>query len=256
MKLKGKVAIVTGAGRGIGKSIATLLINEGAKIVVNDINNEWAENTVRELRKVGESIAIVADVTKKVEVESMVKTTIKTFDRIDILINNAGLTIIRPAEEISEEEWDKVINVSLKGAFLCCQAVFGKMKKEGGGRIVNIASMAAHGGVPFQTPYCAAKTGILGLTRVLAVEWAKYKINVNSVSPGATLTEQFEESMSKLPSNFRKERERRIPLGRMATPEDIAKAVLFFVSPESEYISGQNICVDGAMQALFSGYSF
>lgn len=247
MKLDGKVAIVTGAGTGMGQSHALALAREGADVVVADVDMESAEKVAGEIRNLGNRALVVkVDVSNKEQVSQMVKKTLDTFHKIDILVNNAGIDRLYPAEELAEAEWDSMIDVNLKGTFLCCQEVGKQMLKQKSGKIINIASTAAHKGYLRQAAYSASKGGVLSLTRALAIEWAKYNINVNSVSPGTTVTALF----LKLGINL-ENRIKRVPLGRLNKPENVSDAVLFLASSASDNMTGQDIMVDGGVGALY-----
>ncbi len=254
MKLEGKVAIVTGAGQGIGKTVALTFAQEGANVVVNDVDLELAKRVADEIKSMGSKAkAIKADVSNSAEVNQLVNQTLDTFKRIDILVNNAGIDKLVPALELTEVQWDGMINVNLKGQFLCSQAVGRQMVKQKQGKIINIASIAAHVAMPGQVAYGASKGGVLQLTKVLAIEWAEYNINVNAVSPGATMTSMVEKIVKENPEilgNYLG----RVPLRRIAKPEDIANAVLFLASAEADDITGQEIVVDGGISALHPGY--
>jgi len=243
-KLKGKVAVVTGAAQGMGKTIAELFAQEGAKVVVNDISEQKAKKAVEEIKsRGGEAFAIKADVTNSKEISRMAEETVARFGTIHILINNAGVLRPTKTEEISEEEWDLVINVNLKGTFLCSKAVLPVMKKNRYGKIVNFSSSAGRsvstlGGVH----YTAAKAGVLGFTRQLAKEVASFGINVNSVCPGLIDTEMVRSNCS--PEKLR-DYERSFPIPRLGKPEEVADLVLFLVSNESSYITGASLDING-----------
>jgi 3-oxoacyl-[acyl-carrier protein] reductase len=242
--LSGKVAIVTGSSRGIGRAIALALAKDGANIVVNAASNiTKAREVAKEIESMGrEALGVVADVSKKEHVESMVEQTLKRFGKIDILVNNAGVvgpTV--PIQELSEEDWERVISVDLKGAFLCCRAVIPHMIRQRSGKIVNISSIAGKEGNANMAAYCAAKAGIIGLTKALAEEVAKYGIRVNCVCPALIETELVER-MDKKQAEYLKSK---IPLGRLGKPEEVAELVKFLVSDASDFITGQAINIDG-----------
>ena len=244
MRLKDRVAIVTGAGQGIGQAIALTLGGEGAAVVVNDVKFEWADKVAREITSQGgKAHPIKADVSNAKEVNTLVGETIDHFKKIDILVNNAGVQKLIPALELPEEEWDRILDINLKGQFLCSQAVAKHMVEQRRGKIINIASIGAHVSTMGIAPYCASKGGVLQLTKALALEWGPYNITVNSVSPGLTITALVEDSWRRNP-DFLTGIDR-IPLQRPAKPEDIANAVLFLASRESDYISGVELIVDG-----------
>ncbi len=198
-------------------------------------------------------IPIKADVSNSAEVNQLVSRTLNSFKRIDILVNNAGIDKLVPALELTKAQWDSMIDINLKGQFLCSQAVGRQMIKQNGGKIINIASIAGHVAMPGQAAYGASKGDILQLTRVLAIEWAEYNINVNAVSPGATMTSMVEKIVKENPEILRNYLGR-VPLRRIAKPEDIANAVLFLASAEADDITGQEIIVDGGISALHPGY--
>lgn len=253
MRLKGKVAIVTGGGQGIGRAIALALAREGAAVVVNDINLESAKKVTDEIKKQGgQAQPIKADVSKGEEVNKLVKETLDNFKTIDILVNNAGTGKLIPAIELTEAQWDSIIDINLKGQFLCSQAVAKHMIEQKRGKIVNIAALSGRVAMPGLAAYGASKGGVLQLTRVLAIEWAKYNINVNAVSPGITLTALVEHAFKEEPDLLKGYLER-IPLRQAAKPEDIANAVLFLASAEADDITGQEITVDGGTSALHPG---
>jgi 3-oxoacyl-[acyl-carrier protein] reductase len=245
-RLKNKVAIVTGAGQGIGKAIAMELAKEGAKVVVSDINEETIEKTVEEIKKSGaEAIGIKVDVSNSAEVEDTVKQTLDQFKRVDILVNNAGICKAIQVTDMSEDEWDKTLAVNLKGVFLCSKAVLPKMVEQKYGKIINIASIAGAKVAWTKTShYSASKAGIVGLTRNLASDYGRYGINVNAVAPGAIETKMLDSVLKEL-GMTRKQVIQGIPLGRIGQPEDIAKLVAFLASDDSNYMTGQTIIIDG-----------
>jgi NAD(P)-dependent dehydrogenase (short-subunit alcohol dehydrogenase family) len=239
--LKNKVAVVTGAGRGIGEGIVKTLSEAGAKAVVSDINLEDCQKVVEEIsKKGGQGIAIKCDVSKKEEVDDLIAKTIERFNQLDILVNNAGIFPFKPFMEMVETDWDKVIDVNLKSIFLCSQAAAKVMKE--GGKIINISSIASFVGFEGLTHYCASKGGINAMIRALALELAKKKINVNAVAPGAIDTPGASEVTNE---EAKKQTLSMIPLAKMGEPKDIANMVAFLASEKSNYITGQTIIVDG-----------
>lgn len=240
MRLKGKVAIVTGSGRGIGKGIAKVLGSEGAAVVICDVSEEDVVKAEGEFRELGyQTMALRVDVSNRQEVANLAISTVQRFGSIDILVNNAGIVRDKMAKNMTDEMWDAVINVNLKGVFMCCQECAKTMIEKKYGKIVNISSAAYRGSIG-QANYAAAKAGIIGLTRTLALEWARYKINVNCIAPGMIDTDMtrgmpkeiFDAAISK------------IPLERIGTPEDVGRVVLFLASKDSDYVTGQviNVC--------------
>ncbi len=249
--LKNKIAIITGARRGMGRTDAITLAKAGAKVVVSDISQEECESVVKEIEKEGgEAIAVKCDVSKKSEVEEMVKKTIDKWGKVDILVNNAGICQFKPFLEITEEDWDRTIDINLKGYFLCAQTCVKEMVKQKSGVIINIASIAmGQTGVGFSTlaHYTASKGGIVGLTETLALELAPYNIRVNAISPGAIETPMIDPL-----KNDKKTMEAtlaRIPMKRFGQTQEIANTVLFLASEESSYITGATVVVDGGWLA-------
>ena len=246
MELSGKVALITGSARGIGKAIALELANHGANVVINDIlpNNE-IDNTLEEVKQISnDSIGIRADITVFDEVENMLKEIVNKFGKIDILVNNAGIIRDSLLIRMKEEDWDAVIRINLKGTFNCSKAVARyMMKQKSNDRIVNIASVIGLVGNIGQANYAASKSGIIGLTKSMAKELALRNINVNAIAPGFIETDMTK----KLPEKARKDLQQQIPLKRLGTVEDVAKVVYFLVSDAADYITGQVINVDGGM---------
>lgn len=244
MKLKNKVAIVTGSRRGIGRSITLELAKEGAKVVISDIDLKECQNVCDEIKKIGsDAIAIKCDVSKKSDVDAMVKKTIQKFKRIDILINNAGVVLMKPFVQMTEKDWDFVLDINLKGVFLCTNAVAKQMVKQKGGKIISIASIAGEVGFMNTSAYCASKAGIINLTRELAMELSPHNINVNVVAPGVIATKMTEDMLKD-----KKTKEfllANTPLGRVGNPEEIGKAVIFLASNDSNFITGHTLVVDG-----------
>ncbi len=249
MKLKNKVAIITGAAKGIGKAIAKEFVKEGAKVVIADVDLEGAKQTVNELKQMGgEAIFVKVDVTNPQDVENMVNETVKHFGKIDILVNNAGISIPMPALEMPLNVWNKVISVNLTGPFLCSQAAAKVMVKHGGGVIINIASMLGFIAIPKRAPYCASKAGLIGLTKELAVEWASYGIRVVAIAPGWVATKRVIELAKKGIVN-EEAIKMMTPMKRLATPEEIAKLTVFLASDDSRFITGETILIDGGYVA-------
>ncbi len=239
-----KVALVTGASRGIGRSISLALAAQGAKIVAVDVDLQATEEFVAELKAAGtEAVAVQGNVTVAADVDQMVKIAKETFDRIDILVNNAGITRDALLLRMKDADWDAVLDVNLKGAFLCTRAVAKLMTKQRYGRIINIASVVGQMGNAGQANYCASKAGLMGLTRSNARELAKRNITVNAVAPGFISTAMTDA----LPEEKRQELAAQIPLARLGSAEDIANAVLFLAAEKTGYITGQVIGVNGGM---------
>ncbi len=249
--LTGKVAIITGGRRGMGRADALTLAKAGAKIIVSDISLEECQKVVDEIvSQGGEAMAVKCDVSQKAEVDEMVSQAISKFGKIDILVNNAGIAQFKPFLELTEEDWDKTIDINLKGYFLCAQAAAKEMAKQNSGAIVNIASIAMGQvgvGFPALSHYCASKGGIAGLTEALALELAPYGIRVNAVAPGVIDTPMVDPL--KVDSKVMEGTLARVPLHRMGKPEEISNAVLFLASDDSSYITGSIVVVDGGWLA-------
>jgi 3-oxoacyl-[acyl-carrier protein] reductase len=245
MKLKDRVAIITGAARGIGKAIALTSVREGAKVALVDVDKEGLNILKNEIMKNrGEVITISCDITDSADVREMVRQTHKIFGRIDILVNNAGIIRRGTIETVTEEDWDRVIEVNLKGTFNCCKSVVGIMKEQGYGKIVNVSSIAGKMGDITSAPgYGSSKAGVDALTKTLARQLAPYGINVNAVSPHAIETEMS----AQWSEEKRKEIIASIPLGRLGKPEDVAEAVLFLASDEASFITGEILDVNGGV---------
>ena len=244
MRLKGKVALVTGAAQGIGKAIALLLAQHGADIVVSDINFEKAEETAKEIQAIGQrTMAIRVDVANLNDVEQMVRSIIERFGQIDILVNNAGIARDKLILRMTEEDWDAVLNINLKGTFNCTKAIVRYMVKQRNGKIVNISSVVGEMGNAGQANYAASKAGVIGFTKTIAREIAQRGINVNAIAPGYIQTPMTDA----IPEKAKEEMKRLIPMERLGRPEDVAEAVLFLVSEASSYITGQVINVNGGI---------
>lgn len=245
--LEGRVALITGGGSGIGAATANLFAREGAAVCVADVVEANAQSVAESIvREGGRALAVTCDVTNKDQVAAMVQKTLQAFGRLDILINNAGINRDALLRKMSEEQWDSVIDVNLKGSFLCAQAAAEPMIEQKYGRIINTASIGALGNIG-QANYAASKAGVIGLTYTLALELARYNITVNCVAPGATETAMT----AGIPEDIKQNLLARIPARRMARPEEIAWVHLFFASEESAYITGQVLFVDGGITVGF-----
>ncbi|MCB5235321.1 3-oxoacyl-[acyl-carrier-protein] reductase [Niallia circulans] len=245
MKLAGKVAVVTGASRGIGKSIALELAKQGADVVVNYAGSvDRANEVVKEIEGLGrKAISIQCDVSNTDSVNAMMKEALESFGNIDILVNNAGITRDNLLMRMKDSEWDDVINTNLKGVFLCTKAVTRPMMKQRKGRIINITSIVGVTGNPGQANYVAAKAGVIGFTKTTAKELAQRNITVNAIAPGFITTDMTD----KLTEEVKNSMLTQIPLGQFGRPEDIANAVVFLASDDSSYITGQTLHIDGGM---------
>ena len=244
MTLKGKVALVTGSAQGIGKTIALALARHGADCLISDIDPDMAERTAAEVRAIGrKSAAVKANVADSGDVAAMVQKGIDEFGKIDILVNNAGITRDGLIMRMKDEDWDQVLQVNLKGAFLCIRAVSRQMMKQRSGRIVNIASIVGAMGNAGQANYAASKAGLIGLTKTVARELAGRGITCNAVAPGFIDTAMTQV----LAEDVKKNLLAQIPMGRLGSAEDVAHAVRFLASEEAAYITGQVIHVNGGM---------
>lgn len=245
MKLEGKVALVTGASRGIGREIALELAKSGADVAVNySGSKEKAENVAEEIKAMGRNAFVIqANVGDSDQVQNMIKDTLSHFGKIDILVNNAGVTRDNLLMRMKEDEWDDVMNINLKGVFLTTKAVSRSMMKQRAGRIINISSIVGVTGNPGQSNYVASKAGVIGLTKTAAKELSSRGITVNAVAPGFIETDMTE----KLTDEIQNEMKKQIPLARFGQPEDIAKVVVFLSSDDASYMTGQTIHVDGGM---------
>ena len=250
MKLDNKTAIVTGARRGIGRTIALALAKEGANVVVSDISQEDCQTVVTEIEGLGrKGLALKCNVTSRAEVEDMVRRAVAEFGKVDILVNNAGIISFKPFLELTDEDWDNTLNVNLKGQFLCSRAAAKEMAKNKWGRIINIASISSGGcgiAFPLIAHYTASKGGVMALTEALALELTPQGINVNAICPGAIDTDMVKGVKE---SGQLEQLLLRIPKGRIGQPEDIANLAVFLASDESDYITGAAIVIDGGWLA-------
>ena len=243
--LQGKNVLVTGASRGIGKSIALELASKGANVAINYAGNEArAQAVVEEIEKMGvKSFKIQADVSQEADVKAMIKEVIKQFSTLDILVNNAGVTKDNLLMRMKEEEFDQVIDINLKGVFLCTKAVTRHMMKQRSGKIINVASIVGVSGNPGQANYVAAKAGVIGMTKSVAQELASRNILVNAVAPGFISTDMTDALTKEQQEAILS----RIPLAKLGTPENVANVVRFLASDDANYITGQTIHIDGGM---------
>jgi NAD(P)-dependent dehydrogenase (short-subunit alcohol dehydrogenase family) len=246
MKLINRTAIVTGASRGIGKAIAIEMAKEGANVVVNYVNNsKKAEEVVHEIiSNSGSAIAFKADISKRIEVKKMLQHAIDKYGKIDILVNNAGILQQKPFETITDEEWDKMFEVNMKGSFICAQECIKHMKENKYGRIINMASIGGQWGGNLAVHYSATKAGIISLTRSLAKIYSGDGINTNCITPGLVLTDMTKEEME---TEAGIEKLKNIPIGRSAKAKEIADIAVYLASNESSYITGQTINANGGM---------
>ena len=249
-KLAQKVAVITGGARGIGKQIALTFAGEGADIVIGDIIE--METVAQDIKSLGrEVITIKTDVTSKAEVQNLIHTAVNNFNKVDILVNNAGITRRASFMELTEDDWNAVIDVNLKGAFLCIQAAAEHMIKRKYGKIINIASVAGLNAVYVSANYCVSKAGVIQLAKVCARELGPYGINVNAIAPGVVLTDivYYQRTQAEV-ERYVEDREKWAALGRVGTVEDIANVALFLASDESSFITGQVIAADGGRTGL------
>lgn len=242
--LKGKAGIVTGASKGLGKGIALGLAQAGADLVIASRTQSLLEKVAYEIRRYGREVLVVAvDVSKKKDIDRLMEKSLDKFGKIDFLFNNAGIIRRSPSEDYSEKDWDDVININLRGVFLCSQAVARVMIKQGGGKIINTSSLIAVTGGKTIPAYAASKGGVAQLTKALANDWAKYNINVNAIGPGYFKTDHTKPLWT---DKVRyRELTERIPMGRWGNPDDLAGTAVFLASEASDYITGQTIWVDG-----------
>lgn len=253
MRLKDKVALITGAASGIGRATAALFGQEGAKVMCADIDGEGAERTARQIADSGsEAASTRADVSVAADVEGMVRATVERWGRLDVLVNNAGIYFILPLTQVPEEEWDRLMSINLKGVYLGCKYAIPQMVSQGKGVIVNTASIAGLRGAANWTTYCASKGGVVQLTKALAVELARLNVRVNCVCPGIIDTGMFDQAVSMTGAD-KAELAASIgeahPMGRIGRPEEVAAAILFLASEEASFITGVPLSVDGGLWA-------
>ncbi len=247
MRLKDKVAIVTGAGRGIGEGVALRFAEEGAKVIVNDVTDAEAKRTVETIQaKGGKAVPVVGSVASREIAQKMVDTAVKEFGTVDILVNNAGIIRDAMLHKMTDEQWDQVIEVNLKGVFLCTQCAARVMREKGYGKIINISSTSWRGN-PGQLNYSATKAGVIGMTKTAAKELAPKGINVNVIAPGMIWTDMIKSMPPAIVERMEKGLAFIVPLNRKGSPLDIANLALFLASEESSFITGQLIHCDGGM---------
>ena len=248
--MEGKTALVTGAGRGIGRAIALALAREGARVAVADVDGQAAFAVVSEVEKAGgRALAVTVDLTRRADVERMGADVMRNFGRLDVLVNNAGWDHPQPFLESEEETWDQLIALNFKAALYTCKTLLPRMIEAGGGKVVNIASDAGRGGSFGQAVYSGTKGAVIALSKTLAREMARHKINVNVVCPGLTETRLLEDCRQALPKVMDAVT-RAIPWGRVGRPEEVAEAVVFLASPASEYVTGQTLSVSGGLTMM------
>jgi len=246
MRLRDKVAIVTGGGRGIGLATARVLVREGARVVLGDLDRATLDAAVGDLGE-ERSLGLTIDVTRGADAERLVDAALERWDRLDIAVNSAGIGSPLPATELSEEEWRRVIDVNLTGTFLVCQAAGRVMLERGSGAVVNLASMYGKRAVPNRSPYVASKYAVVGLTEALAIEWAP-TVRVNALAPGYTDTELFRGNQARGGTDV-DALVARTPMGRLGRPEEIAEGALYLVSDEAAWITGHTLVIDGGWTA-------
>lgn len=252
MKLRDKVAIITGAGKGIGQGIARVFVKYGAKVVVADWDEAAGAQTAEELRQAGgDAIFVKCDVSNEEQVRAMIQATLDRYGRIDILVNNAGIGVYTPVLETSLEQWNRCLAVNLTGVFLCSKYALPHIKAAGGGAIVNIASVHSYQNVGGTAPYAASKGGVVALTRVMAIDHGRDNIRVNAICPGWIDTPLIRGIFASAPDPVEARRavERRQILGRLGTPEEVGEAAAFLASDEASYITGASLMVDNGMTA-------
>lgn len=248
MDLKGKIALVTGSTKGIGRGIADGLAKAGAKVVVVSRNQEQCDQVAQEIRNSGgDALAVAVDLTDLAAIEALVEKAVLHYGRIDILVNNAGAALTKKAEDISEADWDQILNIDLKAVFFCAQAVGRKMIEQKNGKIINVSSIFGLVGDRQVLPYCVAKGGVIQMTKALALEWARHNIQVNALCPGYVITPMNKAALEdeKILNHIT----RKIPMRRLGEVDEMVGAVLYMASSVSSYMTGQSMVVDGGWTA-------
>ena len=243
--ISGRIAVISGGNQGIGFAIAKGLATAGAIVVIANRRASEGQKAAEFLKKEGlNAVAIPTDISSKSSIAALVSKVVSDFGKIDILVNSAGIILRKPAEEITEEEWDNVMNTNLKGLFFCCQLVGKEMIQRKKGKIINVSSNFIRASLPMRSAYAVSKAGVSQLTRVLALEWGKYNINVNAIGPGATLTDLTKKYFENHPEDL-KALINSNPKGRMGYPSDYVGATIFLASDASDYVNGQTLLIDG-----------
>jgi len=251
MKLKGKVALITGGSEGMGLATARLFLKEGAKVVITGRSKRKAEKALDQLRTFGDVSFVQGDVSKSTDAKRMVESAVKKYHRLDIVFNNAGIYIEKLAEDTSEEEWDRILDVNLKGTFLVTKYAIPHMKRQGGGVIINNSSDAGLVGNRTCPAYCASKGAITIMTKAMALDYAKHSIRVNCVNPGMIDTPMLAQEVARAadPAAYMKRAHEDHPMGRIGRPEEVANAVLFLASDEASFVTGASLSIDGGITA-------